>query len=297
MKTADLLAQLDVLIRETLLPPLAWQQLERVVDRWLERHRRPMHQLTDLLPCLGCVAAGGQAEKALPAAAFWIFYFFAAKLFDNVQDDENHHLLWMQDGTADAISYGLGLISVGNQALSHLEDSAAMGAIGQAFGRTWALAAKSQTESQSVLAYDAYFANIIASTAQPFSTAVWSGAKMANADENICKQAADYGLWAGLYQSVRSDCRGLAVDVARGVYKLPVVLACEQQAHPRYAELRDLLADTESVESNAPRLLALLGEMQAVEQALAASSIYRDKALAALEGLPGDSSLLHRYVS
>lgn len=147
----DLRESLCRYLFDEILKSYQWPSFNRVIETWLERHAQPMHVMTDLMPCLACEAVGGEPFDAIPAAAHWTLYFFAAKLFDNIQDYENHHLLWMQEGQAVAISYGLAAIAAGDSALARLEDNAAGAVIGDKFGQTWALAAKSQTEVQVVL--------------------------------------------------------------------------------------------------------------------------------------------------
>ena len=286
MRLDILSSQLKTFICDDLLQPLDWQELDEMVACWLERHEQPMHIRTDLMPCLTCVAAGGTQKAALPVAAFWTLYFFAAKLFDNVQDNENQQLPWLKEGIAPAISYGLGAISAGNNALARLSDSRIMAEIVQAFGRTWGLAAKSQNENQNIISLDDYFANIIASTAQPLSTAAWAGARVAGSDTVEGKKFADYGLWAGIYQAIRSDCRGLQADINRGVYKLPVILALEQKDHPHYADLSRLLQTPSDDGQWIQKVMVFLRDMQAVERALMAAEIYKEQALATLAVLP-----------
>lgn len=279
-------------VTNELLAPLKWSSLDEVMAHWLSRHQSEWHAQTDILPCLACHAAGGSAESAIPVAGFWLLYFFASKIFDSVQDDDEYDQRWMADGTDDAISYGLTLLMTGNAGLAHLADPSVQSIILRGFSRTWALAAKSQTESQSVLALDDYFQNIIASTGQIFATATWAGARVATSDQLVLKAFRQYGLYAGIRLAILSDCRGLAgkadkpSDVAVGIYKLPVIYGASLETHPDHQELRSLLTGGTLENSQTERVLSILSEMQAGAWSANIAQQYQQRAIDALAALP-----------
>lgn len=279
-------------INNELFAPLQWSNLNEVMAHWLSRHQSEWHAQTDILPCLACHAAGGSVESAIPVAGFWLLYFFASKIFDSVQDDDEHDQRWMADGVDDAISYGLAVMMAGNASLAHLTNTNVQSIILRGFSRTWAFAAKSQTESQSILALDNYFKNIIASTGQIFATATWAGGRVATDDQETLQALRQYGLYTGIRLAILSDCRGLAgktdkpSDVAVGIYKLPVIYAASLENHPNHRELRSLLTGKRLDNAKTERVLSILSEMQAGAWSANIAQQYQQRAIDALASLP-----------
>lgn len=282
MPTLSLTASVREFILSELLPPLVWENLDSVVTAWFTRHDNPWHASTDILPCLACAAVGGKAQDAVPLAGFWALSFFASQVFDSVQDDEDHEQPWMHGGQNYAISRGLALIALASVSLTYMQPGEEQRDILRAFGRTWALAAKSQTDSQSDLSLEGYFANIIASTGQPFATAAWSGGRLATDEHELLHALSNYGLSAGIALAITSDCHGLRSDIAAGIYKLPTLYALSLESHAHYSELCTLLSCDTNTVANVERILCIHDEMQAVDWSMSIAGEYRQRAIAAL---------------
>lgn len=278
-------------ITDELLTALAYPELNRVLEHWFKRHRNRQLAAIDVLPCLTCVAVGGSGEAAVPVAAFWPCYFLASKVFDSIQDDENYDQPWMDAGTKGAISIGLALIATGNSSISYLTEGEVASEILLAFGRAWALAAKSQIDPQNDLALETYFANIIASTAEPFATAAWSGARLATDDSLVLEAFTQYGLNAGIALAITSDCHGLQDDVADGIYKLPVIYAMSLNEHPRHDEMAALLRQCSKEPGRVEHTMAIMQSMHATEWSLTIAAEYRQRAKAALYGFTDENML------
>ena len=291
-------------VRE-LISPAGWGRLDEIVEQWLKRHEKQWHAYTDVLPCLTCEAAGGAANDAIPVAGYWLFYFYASKVFDSVQDKDETDRPWMTAGPEQAISLGLSLITAGNISLSYLEDIDASRDISRLFNRTWMMAAKSQTESQSNLSLDCYFENIIASTGEIFAAAAWAGARVATADPSMLRAFRQYGQFAGTRLAILSDCHGLKMDdpakpsdVQVGTYKLPVIYAMSLEDNPYRAELSNLLTGAHITREETARVLSILDELRAVEWSLSFADLYAHKAIEALNGFePALTNPLIAYVS
>lgn len=281
-----------------LLPILSWEELNVVVDTWFDRHQKRWHATTDILPCLACAAAGGKAEDAIALSSFWSLSFFASRVFDSVQDDEDHDQLWMDGGANHAISRGLALIALANVSMTYVKtNEIAHREITRAFSRIWAIAAKSQTDSQNDLSIDGYFANIIASTGEPFATAVWSGGRLVTDDSEILQSLTNYGLSAGIALAITSDCHGLQSDLVAGIYKLPVLYALALDGYPRNSELCALLEKPAVSANDVSQIVTILDETKAVDWSMEIANQYRQRAVAALESLPAtNTKLLIDYV-
>lgn len=287
------------------IAPAMWQRLNEVIEYWLKRHQQLWHAYTDVLPCLTCAASGGTATEAIPVASFWLLYFYASKIFDSVQDHDEKDRPWMNGGESEAISLGLSLITAGNISLSYLENPATVREITRSFNRTWMMAAKSQTESQSNLSIDCYFENIIASTGEIFATAAWAGARTTTNDPKILSTFRQYGLYAGTRLAILSDCHGLKTndptkpsDIQVGIYKLPVIYAMSMAENPYRTELSQLLTGKPITYEQTVRVLSILDELQAVQWSLSFANLYAQKAIEALSQFtPASVEPLIAYVS
>jgi geranylgeranyl pyrophosphate synthase len=278
-------------VTDELITPLSYTELDSIIAHWFKRHSSQQLIAIDTIPCLTCAAAGGTGEKAVPLAAFWSCYFLASKIFDSVQDDENHDQLWMKGGVKGALSIGLALVAAGNAGLSYLDEKGAISEILLAFGRAWAFAAKSQSDSQRDLSLENYFANVIASTAEPFATAAWSGARLTTETPEILDVFTQYGLNIGIALAIMSDCRGLESDVSAGIYKLPVIYAMSLERHPFRSELADLLQRGNDQSAHVDRTLEILQAMQAIEWSMTIVAEYQQRAKVALHGLDNEYPL------
>jgi geranylgeranyl pyrophosphate synthase len=274
-----------------LLPILAWEDLNGVVNAWFKRHQKRWHATTDVLPCLACEAAGGRAEDAVALSGFWSLSFLASRIFDSVQDNEDHDQPWMARGSKFAISRGLSLIALANVSMTYSQaDDNAHREITRAFSRMWALAAKSQADTQSDFSIEGYFANIIASTGEPFATAVWSGGRLVTDDSEILQSLTNYGLSAGIALAITSDCHGLWSDIAAGIYKLPVIYALSLPEFSRHSELQALLEKPVISVENVTQIMGILDEIQAVAWSMEIANQYRQRAVAALAPLPATNT-------
>jgi len=73
-----------------------------------------------LLPILCCEAAGGDEDQATAIAAAWFLLYLAAKVLDDVEDDDTHLTPWSAIGAPQAINAATGLIFVSQLALARL---------------------------------------------------------------------------------------------------------------------------------------------------------------------------------
>ncbi|HID64636.1 MAG TPA: hypothetical protein EYP49_18115 [Anaerolineae bacterium] len=96
--------------------------LSNIVDIWdsalpLDREEGTP---TLLLPILCCAAAGGDEDQATAIAAAWFLLYLAAKILDDIEDDDTHLTPWFAIGVPQAINAATGLIFASQLALARL---------------------------------------------------------------------------------------------------------------------------------------------------------------------------------
>jgi geranylgeranyl diphosphate synthase type I len=90
-------ARACALVREA-VPRDRWPVARDVVDTALAGPPPPLAAL----PLAACVAAGGRAEAAIPAAAAWIALNLALRIYDDAMDEDRPDALWATLGHARA---------------------------------------------------------------------------------------------------------------------------------------------------------------------------------------------------
>jgi hypothetical protein len=278
-------------IEQQVLSDLDWPPFSALLSDSREKWSKPPILYTDILPALACQGAGGDPLRAIPLAAAWLLNILAGRIFDDRQDGEGEQQPWMRSGAAYAAPFGLFALGAANAALSHLQvERRTLSDIVCAFGNTLALSAKAQTaklDLQSVTV-ERYFAHIAAKTGLVFATAAWAGARAAESDatDSSIDGLYNFGMNLGMAIQIADDCADLTTsDLHRRHFTLPIVFALSQENHPRHPSLVSLLengAHQRWVED----VSDLLAEMGAIEWSLRVASVYRAKALAALEPLP-----------
>lgn len=281
-------------IGEIILPPLAWPGFECNFEEYRASRDSTVHTYVDTLPILTCVAAGGLADRAVPLAAAWTLYILASKIFDELQDGDGQEDLWNEGDIATALSAGLFALGAAKASLSHLEqDSNSCHQILEAFGKTTALAAKSQREHLPLetLNVESYFKILAAKTGLIFATGAWSGARLATVepDPNVLDALYRYGLNAGIAGQITDDCLDLGQgDLNNSTFTLPVIYALSQKQHPRHLQLMTLLREIEIENSDdlVSEAMVILQEMGAIGWSLQVAKAYAGQALTALQRFP-----------
>jgi octaprenyl-diphosphate synthase len=279
------------LIETRVLPGLNWSTFSGLLKALKERGSTPPYLYTDIFPALACQGAGGDPLRAVPLAAAWLLNTLAGRIFDDRQDGEGAQHLWMRGGATDATSIGLFALGAANAALSHLlVKRETFSDIVCAFGNILALSAKAQTEKLDLagLTVERYFANIAAKTGIVFATAAWVGARTAeeSTSDSTIGALYDFGMNLGMAIQIADDCVDLRKsDLRRQHFTLPVVFALSQSNHSHHPTLVSLLANGLS-ENWDEDVIDLLEEMGAIDWSLNVASVYRAKAIAALEPLP-----------
>ena len=303
MQASRLSAETYTFIEEQLLPSLDWPTFSDLLKESREKWSKTPFVNTDIFPALACQAAGGDPLRAVPLAAAWLLNILAGRIFDDQQDNEGGEQPWMRGGAAAATSFGLFALGAANAALSQLEvERQTLADIFRAFGNILALSAKAQTAKLDLngLTVERYFAHIVAKTGIVFATAAWAGAQVAEpgASDATIDALYNFGMNLGMAIQIADDCEDLGTsDLCRRHFTLPVAFALSQQNHPRHPSLVALL-ENGSRENWVEDVISLLTAMGAIDWSLRVATIYRTRALAALEPLPqGNPAALIAYAT
>jgi geranylgeranyl pyrophosphate synthase len=299
-------------MRTYIFPVLNWPEFEGVVESWIANREQATVQsnYSDVLPSLAYVALGGDLESSIPLSAAWMFFMFAARVLDDIQDQDCLHRPWLKNGLAQSIPISTALLNVTNICLAHLDtDIVTLRELLSAFGRTSARAAKAQ--SRPTITYDSpeslehYFEHIVATTAELFAAGTWAGGRLKTDDLQTLQALREFGYGLGMKTAVILDCRDLnpksahkQSDLAMGSYKLPVLFAVSTQTeHPEYERLISLLQEEKPGEDSLNDLTAILTDMEALTWSVRVALEFEDVSRAALQTLPKQAStLLMNYV-
>ncbi|MBX3060315.1 MAG: polyprenyl synthetase family protein [Anaerolineae bacterium] len=304
----DLIHATHQFLETEILPYLEWNELERSIQVWLERHKNyPQHQATDILPTLTCALVNGNYQTATPLSAHWLLYVLAARVFDDIQDGQGGDSPWNQRGLIQSLPIGLALLTAANVCFTFLDhiDQATAYDIQRTLGRTWSLAAKSQSfPPGKSLSLERYFETVIANTAIIFAAGAWSGARLATTNEDALQRVYDYGYNLGIMSAIVSDVNALKSeggkksDIAAGQFNLPVIYGMSLEQHPFHESLAFLLHHDDLTPHEVAEVVSLLEAMGAVEWSLQLAITYQQKAIAALDPFPAENKeYLLNYVS
>jgi hypothetical protein len=284
-------AETYAFIEKQVLPDLSWPTFRELLNQSKAKWSKPPILYTDIFPALACEAAGEDPIRAIPLAAAWLLNILAGRVFDDWQDGEGEQQAWMRDGATGAASIGLFALGAANAALSHLQvERQTLSDIFRAFGNILAMSAKAQTAKLDLrnATLERYFAHIAAKTGIVFATAAWAGARTAesSATHSTVDALYDFGMNLGMAIQIADDCADIEKsDLRRQHFTLPVVFALGQENHSRHPQLVALLKGA-AQENLAEDVMSLLTEIGAIEWSLRVASVYRAKAVDALEALP-----------
>jgi geranylgeranyl pyrophosphate synthase len=302
LPTSSLLSQYTHdFIRTQISPILDWSDFEAAIAHWLNRQDDASPETayyTDVFPALIYIAVGGDYPKSIPLTAFWLLNILAARVFDDIQDQQGECNPWNQGGLVQSLPTGLALLTAANICFSHLEsDIDAFRAIQNAFGRAGALAAKAQrltpTTDLSSNSLEQYFFHIIGATAEIFATGAWAGGRLKTVDETTLNALREFGYNIGMRIAILSDCFDLQPasldkpsDLTSGSYRLPVLYAASLTEHPDHPELMELLTKGKLEGGRYDTAITLLENMEAISWSVQLATEFQNRAIAALNSLP-----------
>lgn len=281
-----------------LLPICDWPDLLTSVEFRRQAPRSEIATFSDTLPAIVYHALGGDLSDVVPMNACWLLHMLAARVFDDLQDEEGRQHPWIQGGSGKALPIGIGLLSLATVSLTHLRcDGKTLAALLNRFGQATTVAARAQSlepiRDLTSGALERYFAHIGGTTAEVFATGAWAGGRLWSNSPNTLQALYDFGYNYGLFTAIIDDCLDLG-DAARGRFRLPVLYAASRQDHPAYSELMTLLTQPGLV-PDATQIQHLLSEIGAIPWSVGLAISFQQRAFNALTALPtsAQEALIH----
>lgn len=273
-----------------------------------------------LLCLLCCAAAGGEPERAVPAAAAVEILHNFSLVHDDIEDNSptrRHRLtVWALWGCAQAINVGDALFALARRTLGGLSHQGISPERILIAGRTFDDTCLALTEGQYLdmafekradVTVDEYMRMIEGKTAALLATSAGLGALAAQADPARVAAYRHFGRALGLAFQIQDDVLGLwgdevvtgksaASDVLQKKKTLPVVYALSQ-TNGAAARLRALYASAPFTADDVPVVLALLAETGARKFAEARSRESHAEATSALVATGAVLPALQQLVS
>ncbi len=312
---ADFIPQITAEMRRQMTPPdgnldpfygmlhyhLGWvNQLLEPVETSAGKRLRPLFTL------LACQAAGGNPQKALPAAAAVELVHNFSLIHDDIEDNSNTRrgkaTVWAIWGEPQAINAGDALFVLARNALlklrlqnvplptifeavQHLDQTTLTLCRGQYLDMSF-----EQTLSVDL---DAYLEMIEAKTAALLACSGYLGGLIATDDPEQAEVFRQLGLASGLAFQIQDDILGVwgdeavvgkpAGDDLRNRKKtLPVVFALNHP-HPQSARFREIYSLDALTESNVREAIAILEALGAKSYAEEKAAFYVKQAQSALQ--------------
>ncbi|MBI3764197.1 MAG: polyprenyl synthetase family protein [Chloroflexi bacterium] len=222
---------------------------------WVEHGQGPVvsgKRIRPLLTLLTCSAAGGAAERALPAAAAVEFIHNFSLIHDDIQDNSPERrgrpTVWKLWGQPQAINAGDALFTLAHLALQRLAERGhsaqtsliAMSLLDETCLRlTQGQHLDMAFESRESVTVADYMQMIESKTGSLIAASAELGALCAGADEAARAQYRAFGLCLGLAFQVRDDILGIwgdsavtgksaATDIVTRKKSLPIVYGLER---------------------------------------------------------------------
>jgi geranylgeranyl pyrophosphate synthase len=268
------------------------------VQYWLDHSSRGVASATTLLPVHAYQAAGGTSNTAIPLAAYWVLALLAARILDDVQDQEGADRLWNTNGVLAGIPFGTAALTAANLCLTFLDVSSGIRtAVERKLHGAVLIAARAQSREPRDMQLGTYFSNAIGSSGLAFGAIACAGGQLVTGDEDTLKRLHDIGYHVGMRDAVRSDCADLEEDLERGIFTLPVIYAKSLHTHPLHYRLTHLLAGQKLSCNEIEDIQSILVKMDAITWSVQVSDRFHEKAVTNLRELdPYEKSNLWRYV-
>jgi geranylgeranyl diphosphate synthase type I len=279
---------------------------------WTDEQFRPVEmkggkRIRPLFTILASQAAGGQPEKALPAAAAVELIHNFSLIHDDIQDRSETRrgraTVWSLWGEAQAINAGDAMFSLAHLALHRLMQHGLpanrVAAALRILGRTSLALCYGQHmdldfESRLDVDTGAYLRMIRGKTAALLGCAGQLGALVASPDSDVSERYRQVGESLGLAFQIQDDVLGIwgdsrltgkpvADDIRRRKKSLPVLYVLGRPNDPHAARLRDLYTQDTLSEQEVAEAVGILDACQARTYAEELACQHLDSALSELE--------------
>jgi geranylgeranyl diphosphate synthase, type I len=273
---------------------------------WSDENDQPYQhptgkRLRPVLLLLANEAAGGDWQKALPAAAAVEFLHNFSLIHDDIQDNSptrhGRPTVWQVWGMANAINAGDAMFAMSYMALSTLTEHVSADLTQQVwriFNATNIELTRGQHldmrfEKQSVLSVDDYISMISGKTAALLAACAQMGALIATDNSETAAYYAEFGLNLGIAFQIHDDILGIwgdpkvtgksaATDILTRKKSFPVLYGLAQNP-----ALVDVYARPEFGDADVAEAVQLLDEVNTQDYTRQQETIYYQKAIHALE--------------
>ncbi len=279
---------------------------------WLDSSFRPTaadpgKRLRPTLCLLTCEAAGGEVERAVPAAAALELMHNFSLIHDDIEDqsEERRHrpTVWKNWGVAQAINTGDGMYILASLALQRLSQRGVPAdvvlATVRVFDETCLELCQGQYldlsfETRNDVTVALYLEMIRGKSAALFSACTHIGALLASPDPALVAAYCRFGLNLGLAFQIVDDILGIwgdpaltgksvASDVMSKKKTLPLLYALEQEKRVGGTDIFEIYRQDRISESQARRVVELLDRAKARAYCQATADSYLKEALRELD--------------
>lgn len=254
-----------------------------------------------MLPVLCCQATGGQAEHGVYVAAVGMLAATAARVLDDVQDQDSDDALWRSIGAAQAITVATALTFAANAALNRLTNHGVPAALVTTIQADLAWTGLEMcsgqyldlgSEEASEIGWETYEHIVTAKSAASTAWSCRAGAVLGRPGSPV-QAYATFGHHFGLLHQTVNDLRGLygtdgKQDVPRRKKTLPLVYAlsvASPDVKARLSAAWKRASDNPDAVSEVRNLVIQLG---AIPYILAVADGHYAHALAALRDTDGN---------
>lgn len=270
------------------LIPDYWPELAGVLAVLTDEPLGPLATL----PLASALAVGGDPSAAVPVAAAWEVLALAARILDDVADQDRPAALWTQVGAGRAVNYCAALCALITKLLAaapwpadrqrRVTEAFADEALRLTCGQDRDLRGPVETVED-------YWQLISDKNAAAFALACAAGALSVSGDATHVAACRTYGYHLGLLHQLFDDFEGMwepdgLSDLEQGKVTLPLLYALSVD-HDRRSELAGLVAANDGT-AGAGEIRAILDGLPTREFVLWAALQERDLAVAALGDLP-----------
>lgn len=256
-----------------------------------------------VLPLLACEAAGGDPERALPVGVTLECFVSALDVLDDVEDQDNPDAPWQARGVPTAINAAtflllLSQLAVGCLARRGVPAETAL-EVARVFATAGARACAGQQrdlDQKDGRAVDeaTYLATIGDESGALVEGACRAGALLGTDDRAVIEACARFGFNLGVALQIQNDLAAVSSewaarnDLRTGKRTLPVIFALERAPAPIRTELIRIFAPgrrEDLTPEDVRRARVLLAASGGLLYASVVADVYRERALACLDGL------------
>ncbi|CAG0930555.1 Octaprenyl diphosphate synthase [Thermoflexales bacterium] len=283
------------LIRDV-VTEVEWPDLEGATAQTISGSlSEPSPSLLSFLPSLTYLAAGGEGPAAVPITASWLLYRLAAKVLDDVVDDDAaEDAPWGKWPKGRAMNVGIGLMFLAQSCLSRMQASAVtQREIQETISQTLAFMTRGQAQPPTQPNLEDYMRYIYLKSGVFLGTFAWAGACIHTRSRRVTRALFDFGSALGTLIQINDDLTDLVgpkalTDWSSGIYTLPVIYALGHVEHPKHPQLSKSLEAYRAGESTLLRdILEIFDDMGVPTQCVQLAQLYLREAEHALHIFSG----------